>query len=85
MAILRVNGQERELPDGGSIISPCEELGLPFACKEGFCGSCLIEVVEGMEQFSPPTQEERDFLGNSSKERLACQCSLISGSAKIQF
>jgi ferredoxin len=31
------------------------------------------------------TQEEKDFLGEQDKERLACQCKLRDGTVKIKF
>ena len=80
------NGQEDvELPDGEPIATICEEAGVPFACTEGICGTCVIEVVEGMGNLTPFTQEEKDFLGEQHKERLACQCKIKSGFVKISF
>lgn len=78
-------GDEREVADGSSLVEPCEECGVPFACTEGVCGTCVIEVLEGMENLSEFTQEERDFLGDPGKERLACQCKIQQGLIKIKF
>jgi ferredoxin len=59
---------------------------VPFACTEGVCGTCVIEVIEGKENLSDPTQEEKDFLGDGTcDERLACQCKIKSGIVKIKF
>ncbi len=77
--------EEKELEDGASLVEVCEEAGVPFACTEGVCGTCVIEVVEGMENLSPFTQEEGDFLGEMDKERLACQCKIRCGLVKIKF
>jgi len=77
--------EEKEIEDGESIIQACEEAGVPFACTEGVCGTCVIEVSEGMENLSPFTQEESDFLGDQNKERLACQCKIRGGCVKITF
>ncbi len=79
------HGDEKELEDGSSLIEPCEECGVPFACTEGVCGTCVIEVLEGMENLSAFTQEEKDFLGEPNNERLACQCKILHGSVKIRF
>jgi len=76
---------ECEIPDGETIVEACEEAGVPFACTEGVCGTCVIEVKEGMENLSPFTQEEEDFLGPMKHERLACQCRLKGGCVKITF
>jgi len=77
--------EETILEDGSPIKEFCEESGVPFACEEGVCGTCVIEVEEGMENLSPFTQEEEDFLGEMGCERLACQCRIKSGSVKIKF
>jgi ferredoxin len=74
-----------EIEDGAPIAEACEEAGVPFACTEGVCGTCVIEVKEGMENLSPFTQEEEDFLGKMEHERLACQCKLKQGRVKISF
>lgn len=83
--IFENNQEEVDLADGESIISACEEQGVPFACTEGVCGTCVIEVTEGMENLSPFTEEEENFLGDMKEERLACQCRLLGGCAKIKF
>ena len=77
--------EEADLPDGSSIIEPCEQAGVPFACTEGVCGTCVIEVTEGMSNLSDFNQAEADFLGELDKERLACQCKIKGGCVKIKF
>ena len=72
-----------EIEDGEAITEVCEEAGVPFACTEGVCGTCVIEVNEGMENLSPFTQEEEDFLGELENERLACQCKILKGKVNI--
>jgi ferredoxin len=80
------NDEEIELADGAPIAEACEEAGVPFACTEGVCGTCVIEIKEGKDNLSPPTQEEQDFLGEGTcDERLACQCKIQKGSVKISF
>jgi ferredoxin len=77
---------EYEIPDGSSIVEPCEKAGVVFACGYmGICGSCLVEVVEGMENLTPLTQEEKDFLGEDGNNRLACQCKIKKGTVKLKF
>jgi len=77
--------EEYEVEDGASISDACEKAGVPFACTEGVCGTCVIEVQEGMENLSEFTQEESDFLGDMEQERLACQCKLNKGTIKVTF
>lgn len=76
---------EVTLPDGSAIEETCEKQGIPFACSEGVCGSCIIEIVEGMENLNPFTDAELDFFGEEGNERLACQCKIKSGTVKIRF
>jgi ferredoxin len=80
------NEEEIELPDDSPIAEACEEAGVPFACTEGVCGTCVIEIKEGKEYLTEPTQEEMDFLGEGScSERLACQCKIKRGRVRISF
>lgn len=77
--------EEYELPEDSPIAEVCEKAGVPFACTEGVCGTCVIEVKEGMENLSEFTQEEEDFLGDLDCERLACQCKIKKGEVTITF
>lgn len=79
--------EEEELENESPIAEACEKRGLPFACTEGICGTCIYEVLEGHENLSEPTQQEIDFLGEegTQKERMACQCKIKKGCVKITF
>lgn len=77
--------EEFAIEDGAPIAEACEQAGVPFACTEGVCGTCVIAVKEGMENLSEFTQEESDFLGDMEEERLACQCKLKCGTVKVVF
>jgi ferredoxin len=80
------NNEEIQLPDNSPIAEVCEEAGVPFACTEGVCGTCVIEVLEGGDNLTSPTQEEEDFLGSGTcRERLACQCHIKGGKVRISF
>ena len=83
--IFEPTGEEREINDNSALQEACEEAGVPFACTEGVCGTCVIEIVDGMNNLSPITQEEKDFLGEQETERLACQCKIAGGCVKIKF
>lgn len=83
--IFSTTDEEITLENGASIQEACEEAGVPFACTEGICGTCVIEVQDGMDNLSDYTQEEEDFLGERGNERLACQCKIKHGTVKISF
>ncbi len=78
--------EEIEIEDGGGIAEACEDAGVPFACTEGVCGTCVVEIVDGNENLSEPSQEELDFLGDDTcGERLACQCKIKQGTVTVTF
>lgn len=83
--IFEHSGEEHEVEDGSPLMEPCEQAGLPFACTEGVCGTCICEVVEGMENLTEFNQAEADFLGEQTNERLACQCKIKGGCVKLKF
>ena len=89
MALLKFTntGEQVELEDNSPIAECCEEAGIPFACTEGVCGTCIVEVVKGGENLSEPTQAEIDFLGESGtkRERMCCQAKIQSGTVEISF
>lgn len=61
-----------------SYINP--DIPLTFGCRNGDCGACAINVVEGQECLSKPTKEELKTLqkkGLPAGYRLACQCALM--------
>ncbi|PCI75599.1 ferredoxin, partial [Candidatus Aerophobetes bacterium] len=62
------------MSEGDELKSVLEDMGVPFACEEGICGTCVIEVIEGGENLTGRTEEEEDFLGDVDNERLGCQC-----------
>jgi ferredoxin len=79
------NNIEVDVQDGSELEPPCEKQGIPFACSEGICGSCVIEIIEGMENLNDFTDAELDFFGEKGSERLACQCKINQGTVKIKF
>ena len=50
----------------------------------GQCGTCLVEIVEGLENLSPRTDfEERKLRKKPASYRLACQ-TLVNGPVKVK-
>ena len=84
MGSISLGGKKEEAKDGERIIEPCKALGVPFDCEEGVCGSCMIDVLEGEENFTDLTPEEGVFGFVDKKKRLACQCKMKSGDVKIE-
>lgn len=48
----------------------------------GQCGTCIVEVVEGMENLSPRTEVENRKLKKKPNYRLACQA-LVNGPVSV--
>ncbi len=49
---------------------------IEFDCRKSDCGICIVHVLQGMENLSPPTEREADFLRAmhaDPDERLCCQ------------
>ncbi|MAG02078.1 ferredoxin [Candidatus Pacearchaeota archaeon] len=83
--ILENPEKEVEVEDNSSIKGVCEnDFNVPFGCEDGICGTCIVEVKEGMENLSERNEKE-DELGLRDNERLACQCKIKQGSVKIKY
>ena len=76
--------ESREVPNGSMIREACEELGVPFSCTNGICGTCMIDIKEGKENLSELTEQEND-LARDEEHRLACQCKIKKGEVKFDF
>jgi ferredoxin len=54
---------------------------VPFSCRAANCGTCRVEVKEGMSGFAPADDEELgvlDIFGDDEKKvRLCCQLKLV--------
>lgn len=76
------------VPAGTRIIEVSEKVGagIVYGCRESDCGTCLTEVVQGMENLSEPSHFERATLLDKKagpNMRLACQ-TLVLGDAVIK-
>ncbi|RAP29868.1 ferredoxin [Candidatus Marinamargulisbacteria bacterium SCGC AG-414-C22] len=84
MAKLVLNDEEIDVPNGENIVDYIEEAGVPIGCSNGVCGTCEVEVLEGMENLSELNQEEED-LGMEGCKRLGCQCVINDGTVKMTY
>jgi len=84
MAKLIINDQEIEVNDGDKIVDAIEEAGVPIGCSNGVCGTCEIQVTEGMNFLSELNDEEKD-LGMEGNRRLGCQCTISGGTVKVTY
>ena len=84
-------GWTEERPEGGRVIDICDEsprAGVPFSCRGANCGTCRIEVLEGLDLCEPPGQDEADLLeifGDGPEMRLGCQMRIKAGPGRVRL
>jgi len=67
---------------GQSIKDACQanmEIGIPFACENGICSTCLVTVEKGGESLGDKSEQEELTLGArmaGEEDRLLCQCQM---------
>lgn len=92
MPVIRflTSGKEIEFPEGEEVnilrLSLRHDLGLPWSCASGLCGTDRITVVDGAESLSHVRRRERERLGEllDDNVRLACQ-TYASGNLAIAW
>ncbi len=71
---LTINSKDIEAEPGPSLFDYAEQLDIqvPTSCmKQGKCRECLVEVAEGMDCLSKPSEEEEHL---QDQFRLSCRC-----------
>ena len=62
---------------------------LPFGCRDGECGTCVIMIESGMEYMSEINDKEKAVLKTvgetSSKARLACQMKVVAPNGLVRM
>jgi ferredoxin len=79
-----------EAPKGGSLADLCDaqDAPVPFSCRSASCGTCRVEVVEGMELLLAPEDEELDILdmfASPKNHRLACCAQMSNNTGTIRL
>lgn len=82
--VLEPGGLEASLLPGSCLTELEFELygqdSVPFGCKVGACGACVVEVVAGLANLGLRGHDEQIFLETlgyvGEAFRLACQCRL---------
>jgi ferredoxin len=75
-------GQTVNVPAGTRIIEVSEKIGagIIYGCREGDCGTCMTQVVEGWHNLNEPSVLEEKVLKENMagrRDRLACQAQII--------
>ncbi|MFQ5672914.1 MAG: 2Fe-2S iron-sulfur cluster-binding protein [Nitrospinales bacterium] len=88
--VFQPDNLSHEVEDGTPLIDLCDELdvSLSFGCTEGTCGVCELTVLNGKENCSQLTDEEKDYLLPEDLEggmRLGCQLKIKRGEVVITW
>jgi|SRR5690606_2137467 len=83
-------GKNVDRPQGGELLDICDDIlaPVPFSCRSASCATCEVEVLEGIEWFEPPGDDEQDLLrilGNRPNHRIACQARVRPGDGLIRL
>ena len=76
-------GLEVRVKEGQTLLDAARELGIILSAVcggKGLCGRCRVEIINGWENLSAPSENEMKTMGetNESHNRLAC-CAAIKG------
>lgn len=79
-----------QIEDGSKLIDVCDEIdaSLSFGCTEGTCGVCELTVLDGKNNLSKVTEEEKDYLLPEDiveGMRLGCQLKIRKGEVAITW
>lgn len=80
-----------EVPSGELLLEAGEAAGVEMeaGCFNCSCGTCAVEVVSGMENLEPPTDEELDVLDQWNKDpqrfRLTCCVRILKGDVTLRM
>ncbi len=62
---------------------------LPFGCRDGECGTCVVSIESGMEFLSDVTDKEVTVMKmlneTSPKARLSCQMKIVKPNGVIRL
>lgn len=79
-----------EVPDGALLLELDGKSNILFACREGVCTTCLVDVIEGAENLENPTEIEEMTLstltpGTAKNPRLMCVSKIKHGEIKVKY
>jgi uncharacterized 2Fe-2S/4Fe-4S cluster protein (DUF4445 family) len=86
MVTLRVNGHSVPVPVGVSLFTAADQAGVrvPTSCVTlGKCKECVVEITQGMELLTPPTEFEK-HLDARARFRLSCQCRVAAETGEVE-
>ena len=88
---MQPGGQTAEVPSGTLLLDAGELAGVEMeaGCFNCSCGTCAVEIVSGMENIEPPTDEELNVLDQWNKDpekyRLTCCVKILKGEVVMRM
>jgi 2Fe-2S ferredoxin len=82
-------GVEVDVTPGASMVDVTDdhpEADVPFSCRSASCGTCRVQVEEGLEALNAPGDEEQevlDLFGDPPQVRLCCQLEVVGEAPRI--
>ena len=78
------------IEDGSRLIHICDDISvsLTFGCTEGSCGVCELTVLDGKNNLSKVTDEEKNYLLPEDLDngmRLGCQLKVRKGEVSLTW
>ncbi|WP_345991770.1 2Fe-2S iron-sulfur cluster binding domain-containing protein [Sulfurimonas sp. HSL-1716] len=62
---------------------------LPFGCRDGECGTCIVTIESGMEYLSDVTDKEKAVMKmlneTNPKARLSCQMKIVEPNGLVRL
>src|SRR5947209_3399643 len=81
---LTINDHTTAAAPGPTLFDYAERVGVrvPTSCKKnGKCKECIVEVTQGIELLSKPTEHEQHL---KDPFRLSCQCQVIADAGEVK-
>jgi uncharacterized 2Fe-2S/4Fe-4S cluster protein (DUF4445 family) len=82
LVAVTINGHSTQAAEGTSLFDCAGGIGIPVptSCrKQGKCKECIVEVTEGLDHLTDPTEQERHLKGSF---RLSCQARVNTGAIR---
>lgn len=79
-----INAIDTRAEEGASLFDVAQSIGVrvPTSCvKQGKCKECVVEIAEGINFLSAPTEFERHLKGSF---RLSCQCKIAADAGTVR-
>lgn len=80
-----------EAPEGARLVDLADEhpgVAIPFSCRFANCGTCRVEILEGLDHCAPPgAREDRiaRIFHDPPQVRLGCQLAVLPAAGVVRL